>query len=261
MLTTWQVFFGAIRLNSEVIEATQTFADASNNMQTVISRPNLISKTLQTDWAPYWSCNDDFFEYSEKLSDANIRVYIDTRWTPKRTLDVDPTQRLCSEGADNLAYSFFNVESNQDEIIICEQSWENYVNAQGKYGRLADLDNTAAYLNRFTIDYVADRAAATTILHELTHTESIFGDGAAVDVDLDGEPVYGFDLIQSLAIQQPEVTVTNAVLKLWAKSRFVNQAMYYSGCNWTKRICGQAPPDKIRTREQDGTVTYKTFEY
>lgn len=151
-------------------------------------------------WIMTLNCNDEYYKNIGKSVDANgnaisesfptvpskkkvrdrritenIVKYEDTRedGIKGETAEMPAEFGMCYEKTELNGWSFFNQLTNKQEVAISPAALDRYRTKN----KLSDIENTEAALKGKSLTGLKLRAAATTILHEMTHFYSLFGAG------------------------------------------------------------------------------------
>ncbi|KAH8688983.1 hypothetical protein BGW36DRAFT_365519 [Talaromyces proteolyticus] len=173
-------------------------------------------------------CHEDFLQYSFTDNDTHD-WYTDTRPAANgggRVLDA--TRVSCSfSNPIPVAYSYSSAVVTHHMAVFCPnqfQTWEGY-------DRMSVMHDTRDwYGEAMHLDTIAKRYILHAVLHELSHSDHIFGVPGLEDVPC-GEgnrnPAYGWVCITHLASNNPESAILNAD----SFATFV-MAMYLSNADW-----------------------------
>ncbi|KAH1765798.1 hypothetical protein KXX41_003141 [Aspergillus fumigatus] len=149
-------------------------------MNTVSSMYSTILNALggSGGWIMTLNCNDEYYKNIGKSVDANgnaIIKYEDTRedGIKGETAEMPAEFGMCYEKTELNGWSFFNQLTNKQEMAISPAALDRYRTKN----KLSDIENTEAALKGKSLTGLKLRAAATTILHEMTHFYSLFGAG------------------------------------------------------------------------------------
>ncbi|GFF97240.1 autolysin [Aspergillus udagawae] len=211
-------------------------------MNTVTSIYTTILTALggSAGWTMTLNCNDQYYKNigsgvdanGQEISEAfltvqepkkvrdrriteNIVKYEDTRTDDiKGQMGVMPAGfGLCHEKPELNGWSFFNQLTNKQEMAICPKALDRY----DTRNKLSDIENTEAALKGKKLTDLKLRAAATTILHEMTHFESLFGGGKTGDLEFTmsisgvSKPFRAVDdYARGLAAANPDLAPKNA---------------------------------------------------
>ncbi|XP_001481467.2 uncharacterized protein AFUA_6G09785 [Aspergillus fumigatus Af293] len=134
-------------------------------------------------WIMTLNCNDEYYKNIGKSVDANgnaIIKYEDTRedGIKGETAEMPAEFSMCYEKTELNGWSFFNQLTNKQEMAISPAALDRYRTKN----KLSDIENTEAALKGKSLTGLKLRAAATTILHEMTHFYSLFGAGKTGDL-------------------------------------------------------------------------------
>ncbi|KAH2017019.1 hypothetical protein KXV70_003077 [Aspergillus fumigatus] len=153
-------------------------------MNTVSSMYSTILNALggSGGWIMTLNCNDEYYKNIGKSVDANgnaIIKYEDTRedGIKGETAEMPAEFGMCYEKTELNGWSFFNQLTNKQEMAISPAALDRYRTKN----KLSDIENTEAALKGKSLTGLKLRAAATTILHEMTHFYSLFGAGKTGD--------------------------------------------------------------------------------
>ncbi|KAH1580083.1 hypothetical protein KXW39_004800 [Aspergillus fumigatus] len=153
-------------------------------MNTVSSMYSTILNALggSGGWIMTLNCNDEYYKNIGKSVDANgnaIIKYEDTRedGIKGETAEMPAEFGMCYEKTELNGWSFFNQLTNKQEVAISPAALDRYRTKN----KLSDIENTEAALKGKSLTGLKLRAAATTILHEMTHFYSLFGAGKTGD--------------------------------------------------------------------------------
>ncbi|KAJ8200014.1 hypothetical protein LV161_000331 [Aspergillus fumigatus] len=181
ILDVWQAYFGKILLHKDIGGRNRrTFQQAISTMNTVSSMYSTILNALggSGGWIMTLNCNDEYYKNIGKSVDANgnaIIKYEDTRedGIKGETAEMPAEFGMCYEKTELNGWSFFNQLTNKQEMAISPAALDRYRTKN----KLSDIENTEAALKGKSLTGLKLRAAATTILHEMTHFYSLFGAG------------------------------------------------------------------------------------
>ncbi|KAH2363827.1 hypothetical protein KXV98_003321 [Aspergillus fumigatus] len=185
ILDVWQAYFGKILLHKDIGGRNRrTFQQAISTMNTVSSMYSTILNALggSGGWIMTLNCNDEYYKNIGKSVDANgnaIIKYEDTRedGIKGETAEMPAEFGMCYEKTELNGWSFFNQLTNKQEMAISPAALDRYRTKN----KLSDIENTEAALKGKSLTGLKLRAAATTILHEMTHFYSLFGAGKTGD--------------------------------------------------------------------------------
>ncbi|KAJ6133676.1 hypothetical protein N7471_008891 [Penicillium samsonianum] len=198
------------------------------------------------------NCHDNWLVYShdEAISDGEggqvlSRMYHDTR-IQDQNVYMSHTM-TCHERPSMRGYTWENKFTGKEETVYCPDSFPMW---NGRH--IADRQSsTFASMKGKTFKDVKEYAAASTMLHEVTHSPKTLGDHSTEDVRITYQgrtyPAYGGPLCRELAmtftddIGYPELNADTLAL--------FGLGVYYSQCNWANSDkpgkCWTDTPDKI----------------
>ncbi|GLA39979.1 hypothetical protein AnigIFM63309_007583 [Aspergillus niger] len=118
-------------------------------------------------------CGDEFYVFGKPAHKIHKGVYRDTSSTEvPRFMTLDEPKRLCHEGGGGNGWQMWNEVTLEDDICICPRAFTKAGTSQ----TLSSLDNSMDSLRGRQIDDIKTFTAAGSLLHELSHCRSIFGD-------------------------------------------------------------------------------------
>ncbi|RDH36206.1 hypothetical protein BDQ94DRAFT_167826 [Aspergillus welwitschiae] len=244
ILGSWAAMMGRIRFNHEFELEDKTpnlvpWRTTSQNMQFTMSVYNRIRNVLRDRTLSVTiHCDDTFYVFDKDASTTDARIYRDTRSTETPLFTkLTRSGRLCHEGGGGNGWQMWNKVTLEDEICICPRVFDRAKSSQ----TLSSLENTMDSLRGRDIDDIKTFTAAGSLLHELSHCQSILGDDATEDLSSHLGPPYpdivipGYQRkgVWTLSKADPRQAHRNA-----DSLTFFALALYYSACDWSKGICG-----------------------